>query len=299
MTNTYWAVYKSLERELVCLSEHIYIDDTQLGVYSLKILELLLRCAVEIESISKELYKNLGGILPTDRDIFFDTDCLALLESKWKLSKKVIIASHINFHFVKDENKILKPLHNAHIRGKADWKKAYQAVKHDRANSLQKANLKHLIRAMAALFVLNLYYKDEVYTLDKNQKTIPSNMGSEIFDIKIHKYGGYDGKNNYLKEADFQECVYLTKRTDDSQKLWIEAIEKSDIEFQKLLLGHPKFKQALQENPNFIAEYSGKNLAWDLLGQEEYIKIVSKATHFISDAAKKNEDEAVLNKGQV
>lgn len=254
---------------------------------------------MEIESISKELYKNLGGTLPKDRDIFFDTDCLALLESKWELSKKVVISSYINFHFVKDENKILKPLHNAHIRGKADWKKAYQAVKHDRANSLQKANLKHLIRAMAALFVLNLYYKDEVYTLDNNQKTIPSNMGSDIFDIKIHKYGGYDGKNNYLKKEDFKECVYLTKRTDDSQKLWIEATEKTDIEFRKLLQEHPKFKQALQENPNFIADYSGKNLAWDLLEKDEYIKMLSKATHFMTEASKNSKDEAVLNKVQM
>lgn len=152
---------------------------------------------------------------------------MALLESKWELSKKVVISSYINFHFVKDENKILKPLHNAHKRGDSgsDWKKAYQAVKHDRANNLEKANLKHLIRAMAALFILNLYYKDEVYTFDNNQKNIPSNMGSDIFDIKIHKYSGYDGKNNYLKKADFQECVYLTKRTDDSQNLWIEATE--------------------------------------------------------------------------
>ena len=58
------------------------------------IADLIVRCAVEIESISKELYKNLGGNMsPIDkerkpRDLYFDTDCLNLLEQHWTLSKK-------------------------------------------------------------------------------------------------------------------------------------------------------------------------------------------------------------------
>ena len=56
--------------------------------YSMKIADLLIRTTVEIESISKELYFREGGTKPDDKDLYFDTDCLALLESKWSLSKK-------------------------------------------------------------------------------------------------------------------------------------------------------------------------------------------------------------------
>lgn len=80
--NLYWNVYKSLERELLSLAEIIHIDDSQLDVYSMKIADLLIRTTVEIESISKELYFREGGTKPDDKDLYFDTDCLALLESK-------------------------------------------------------------------------------------------------------------------------------------------------------------------------------------------------------------------------
>lgn len=127
MANLYWSVYKNLEKEVLELSNQIHIDDEQLNVYSIKISELLIRCSVEIESISKDLFFNEGGIELSDRDLFFDTDCLDLLETKWLLSKKKIIISAYNFYFKNDENKVLTPLHKSNKRGSSgsDWKKAY------------------------------------------------------------------------------------------------------------------------------------------------------------------------------
>ena len=55
MTNLYWPIYKKIEKEIVELSNHIHFDDNQLSVYSVKIVELLIRCVVEIEAISKDL----------------------------------------------------------------------------------------------------------------------------------------------------------------------------------------------------------------------------------------------------
>lgn len=88
MTNLYWSIFKNLEKEVISLSEFVHFDDNQLSIYSAKIAELLIRCSVEIESISKDLYFRLGGTIPTDRDLYFDTDCLQLLEDNWLLSKR-------------------------------------------------------------------------------------------------------------------------------------------------------------------------------------------------------------------
>ena len=97
--NLYWNVYKNLEKEFLNLANYIRLTDNQLGVYSMRIANLIIRCAIEIESISKELYYMNGGnreLYNNEgkiRDLYFDTDCLNLLEKKWNISKKIIIVS--------------------------------------------------------------------------------------------------------------------------------------------------------------------------------------------------------------
>ncbi len=94
-----------LEKEFLKLADYIHFSDNQLGTYSMFIADLIVRCSVEIEALSKELYCMLGGNMsPTDlqgnaRDLYFDTDCLDLLEQKRVISKKQIMVSTINFYF--------------------------------------------------------------------------------------------------------------------------------------------------------------------------------------------------------
>ena len=60
--NLYWSVYKNLEKEFLELTNFIHFSDDQLKVYSMHIADLIVRCSIEIESISKELYFELGGV---------------------------------------------------------------------------------------------------------------------------------------------------------------------------------------------------------------------------------------------
>jgi len=157
--NLFWQVYKNLEKELLEITNIIYFNDDQLSVYSLKIAEMIMRAAMEIESIAKELYEQTGGemnlpdVNGKKRDLYFDTDCLKHIESLWKLSKKEVFVVSPHFYFEKDENRVLTPLAKAYKMRKsgADWKRAYNAIKHYRSKSMQQASIKHLIRIMAAL----------------------------------------------------------------------------------------------------------------------------------------------------
>ena len=85
--NMFMPVYKQLEREVISLTNSILFNDFQKNVYSIALGNLLLRCVVEIEAISKELYCRLGGNPnPVDtetveagkagkeRNLYFDTD---------------------------------------------------------------------------------------------------------------------------------------------------------------------------------------------------------------------------------
>ncbi|MBD1432364.1 hypothetical protein H8B06_05970 [Sphingobacterium sp. DN00404] len=301
MINLYWPVYKNLEKEVIDLSNQIHFDDKQLSIYSVKISELLIRCSVEIEAISKDLFIKLGGIEPSDRDLYFDTDCLQLLEDSWLLSKKKLIVSASNFYFQNDENNILAPLLKANKRGSSscDWKKAYQAVKHNRTLNLHKGNIKNLLRALGALFILNLYFKDEILSFEKDSKAVnfPINMGSDIFAIKLHKWFSYDGDHNYGKKEDFDECIYLTKYTEDSLQKNRQAVQEMSNKQRELFLKHPKFLEYVKTND--INDYKGQNLMWDVLGQEDYINIIRIAGQKQIEAFKTTEFEAIINKNSV
>ncbi len=66
MNQLFWNAYRRLEKEVLALSEAIHFDDSQLGVYSSKIGDLLVRTLIEIESLSKVLYFSNGGSADTN-----------------------------------------------------------------------------------------------------------------------------------------------------------------------------------------------------------------------------------------
>lgn len=235
--NLYWSVFKNIEKEISSLSNQIHFDDNQLNVYSIKISELIIRTVVEIEAISKELYFICGGSKPDDNELYFDTDCLDLLESKWVLSKKIVSVTASNFYFSLNDNKILTPLKKANKRGSgsSDWLKAYQAIKHNRVRNIKKGNIKYLIKALAGLYILNLYYKDNSFQLEKDAEgtSFDTNIGSEIFSIKTHSNQTLSTDIAYHKNHDFDECIYLIIPTDKTRKFAQETLNDLKIKTQK------------------------------------------------------------------
>lgn len=286
--NLYWSVYRNLEKELVELSNQIHFDDHQLTVYSVKIAELLIRCSVEIESIAKDLFLDNGGEKTDEGDLYFDTHCINFLENKWLLSKKQVIISAQNFYFKEEENKVLTPLKKANKRGTSgsDWKKAYQAVKHNRTYSLSQGNLKNLIRALAALYLLNIYYKSDGFDLQDDHAALAfdERLGSEIFSIKLHVNTIFSLNNKYDKKEDFDECVYLSKITDKTLKKMRETSKK-----------------AQKKGEDAMAKYS-KGIIKEIEAAEKDKKI----SIFFLEALKaersvfeKLQFEAIINKNQV
>ena len=104
----FWNAYKRLEKEVLELSEYIHISDDQLDVYSLKIGDLLVRTAIEAETLVKLLYHENGGTKPNGKDLYFDTDCFKLLEDKWTFSKKAIIVTAPSFFLTGSRIRVLQ-----------------------------------------------------------------------------------------------------------------------------------------------------------------------------------------------
>jgi hypothetical protein len=304
--NLYWTVYKNLERELIELSNLVHIDDKQLEIYSIKITELLIRTVVEVESISKELYFQNGGLKQNNKDLFFDTDCLDLLENKWLLSKKQVQISAPNFYFNLVENRILTPLNKANKRGtsSSDWLKAYQAVKHNRAQSLAKGNLKHLIRALAGLYVLNLYYKDNLYDLGKDETgtNFDNSFGSSIFSTKTHKNNTISIDSEYTKNLDFDECIYIIKSTDktraevqNSLKIVNDKINEraTSILLQEI---QKRFSGIQNQNQEQIQEEI--KATFEKIKSDNMVTVAKENGHLLKKAFDELKYEAILNKQQ-
>ena len=303
MTNIYWPVYQNLERELEELTFSIHIDDHQLSVYSTKITDLILRAAADIESISKELYKINGGTKIAN--LKFDDDALKHLNKLWKLENKVVVISSASCF---QTNRELRPLVKTEPRTSSNtgrltytWNNAYQNLKHDRGNSISFGSLAYLFDIMAALFLLNLYYKDTVYPLERDHagNSFSQALGSKIFSIKLKTGTSHDGVGNYIKADDFDEHVYFVNWTEDSGNNFTEASKKQNARMNELVLAHPKITKFISDGS--LATYKGKNLAWDVLGKDEHLRLMKQAFREVpmSKASQQIQYEAILNKNQL
>lgn len=228
MNNLFWQVYKNLEQEFLSLSETIFINDTQQNVYSMRIADLLIRTVIEIEALSKELYLENSGTIVPDEEMYFDTICIKYLNDLWKLDKKVVFVVSPNIYFDIEDNRVLRPFHKAMKRGKSssDWNKAYQAVKHNRVKELKKGNIKNLLHGLSALYILNIYYKNErVDNISaKDRSLINLSFGSSLFSIKLHKVNGLTIEGEYNKKIDYDECVYIEDHEKESKEKAIKSM---------------------------------------------------------------------------
>ncbi len=289
----FWQTYLNLEKELLELSKYIYITDEkliyskgslksenytkQLEVFSPHIADLIVRTCVEIDAISKELYFELGGTKARgDKDLFFDEDCLKQLDIKCKSSKKVVLITCPAFNLTDDQNRVFKPLKEAHKRQGTDWEKAYQAVKHDRYSSISHGTVRNFIHALGALYLLNIYYKNETISikfLETNK--LDFSFGSKVFSLKkpdINKYT-VDVVNGKTISGNLEsdDSPYIFKYTDSSYKQILDANKRSvemRVEYinSQPELHEPAFQQQLRES--FEKEKTDKThrmiIAWEL-----------------------------------
>lgn len=217
----YWQVYLNLEKDVLSLADTIHIDNHQMDVYSMKIADLLMHTAVEIESLSKKLYFDNGGTHLNDRELYFDTVCLDKLNTDWHLEQKIVELTCPYFYITQPEFLTMKPLKGANKGSSAcTWIKAYNAVKHDRASQLSTyGRIRYLIKAMAALYLLNIYNNNIVFPFEsyENSTKFDCSLGSSLFSIKCINYGTkVEVSGDTPKLPSHEKCAYLVKSTDQT-----------------------------------------------------------------------------------
>ncbi len=262
-SDIFWQSYLNLEKEVLEVSKYIYITDeifvkspegvhsqknsTQLGTFSPHIADLLVNCCVQIESISKELYFDIGGEKERgSSNIWFDEDCLKLIDKKWDTHGKKVIIAAPGFNLTEENNRVITPLKNAHKRKGTFWEKAYQAVKHDRYTMLHNGSIKALIHALAALYLLNLYYRNDEW--EAKPEDIPKkdySMGSSMFSVLPPIVSNLISENNPV----YSDSPYIVSYKDEM----IEKINKVLLQEQNGVSEY-LFNQPEINEPGFIEQ---------------------------------------------
>lgn len=299
--NLYWPIYQNLEREFNDLMFDIHIDDNQLNVYSSKISDLILRASIEIESISKELYKLNGGT--KTENIKYDEDAIKHLNDLWKLEKKIVIVGSSNA-FLSDSKRILKPFEKNENRTGTQrltysWNNAYQNIKHDRANSLEFGSIKYLFDSLAALFALNIYFKNQEFlnlTGFQIEDNFDKTMSSIIFSIKLHVNNNL--VDNYNKNDDFEECIYLTNFEEQTYKNLSETFDEMN---DKININIRNFVINNSLNIGEVEEYfEGKLPEYSEASKLEEVRVqtIRLFVNKMTEQTKALKTNIVLNKNQ-
>lgn len=258
--NTYWPIYKNLEKEAVDLSYQIMFKDDQLQVYSVKIADLIFRCAAELESLYKDLYRIETGSEPRTVG-----DAVRYLDKNWKISKKEISIVAPNFYFTCFNQ--FRPF--GYKNGDDnDFYSKYNAIKHDRVKNISKANLNILIRIMGALFVLNVYYKNQDFNIKRlaDAEKFDSSLGSSIFSVQYSK--GYGRLPNGSQEDTVEPhkltnfiylCIYPKEVYENIVKQSEETLQKQ----KDLLTTSSEYIDFIQAGQTFESR-NIREIAWEV-----------------------------------
>ncbi len=185
MCESFWANYENLEIDFQKVLKYIHPVNSHNGVYSLEIYKLLLEIGSEVDSAAEELIKLRLDQIP-------DNSLKAQIQDKinnnnfFDMSdyKKVLTTSRFNFHnkevIFNAMNISLTPFNSwtSNGGGKAPiWWHSFTGLKHNRARNLTNAALSQAYEALAGLFIILLFLRQdeiekdrEAYILIKKRK---------------------------------------------------------------------------------------------------------------------------------
>ena len=291
MNNIFWGIYRNLEREVLSLAEMVHFTDNQISVYSARIADLLVRCNVEAESLIRELYKRVHGASLDGVGAM-----LVSLNEAWNLEKKQVSIISPNMHYSSGYATFCP--YNYGNKDNNDFYSAYCAVKHDRASNFERyATLHFLLRAMGALYLLNIYYKDEEFILERMRTLPDSRLGSNIFSFKVKELNPkFPVKEQVLCSDDELGAMYIIRPTIDSYNHY----------YQEFVGAFKKQKEAL-DAAGYVAQKDEDGEEMDISYEDVYKiavgiggpDMIQRISAFEQSANKKHLSlsfEAILNK---
>lgn len=207
----YIRAFLLIQNDIFKLFEYIEPSDNNLGTYSFRIHELLMRICIEIEANFKAILRENHYSKP---------------EADWNISDfKLINTSHhldackARFPIWKGEKNIFQPFYAFKNKKTPQWWKSYNQSKHNRNDNFQNANFETLLNSYSALFIILTSQ-----FLDQEFKPGPKYLKEHGYCY----YGGGFGIGSYLI-ADLPE----NWNNDELYNFNWETLKKEEVRFQK------------------------------------------------------------------
>jgi hypothetical protein len=169
----YWKQYRLLERDFIQTDDYVSIDKDNYNTFSNQYIKLLLTTCSEMDSIAELLCGIYKVKIP-----FGIKNKLDVLVEKYPNLRKY----RVNMKYPYDIKNITPMVKFAD--SVSDWWQAYNDIKHRRAEvneagryNYTKANLKNVLYAMAALYILNRKFYDSLEDVVKpGEEVLISNL---------------------------------------------------------------------------------------------------------------------------
>lgn len=146
----HWNYFLALEEDIEHLARYVEFTTSNFSTYSLEIAHIYLAACSEVDVVAKQLSRKID---PDSNPRNID-DYRRIIDSAIPSIKNEKVTLH---RYGLD----LNPWDNWNEEQSPLWWRSHNAVKHERHNNFDKANLKNVLNAMSGLFLLILhYYKD-------------------------------------------------------------------------------------------------------------------------------------------
>ena len=211
-----WAAYKSIEEDMMRVSEHVPLETRQYDIYSFKLTDIIIRSCSHIDSLFKDIIRNQDlSSHPNQQKI---TECKKILEGRKGRILKItdyikIFAGYLNLAPVEvvirrnyDQIKPFKEFENPNLDNKIPtWWRAYNDLKHDFYTNIKQGTLKNALASLSALFVLNCKLPENINYLVLNRVITSPNFIHIGHLLKYIKENPKLEKYSLLAETDLFE----------------------------------------------------------------------------------------------
>ncbi len=173
-----WSAYKSIEEDMMRVTEHIPLETRQYSVYSFKLTDIIIRSCSHIDSLFKDIIRNQDlSSHPNQQKV---TECKRILEGRTRRTLTItdyieIFAEYLKLALVeltiRRNNGQIKPFKE--FKNPDDktptWWKAYNSLKHDFYSNINQGTLENALASLSALFVLNCKLPENINYLVLNR----------------------------------------------------------------------------------------------------------------------------------
>lgn len=165
-----WRYYLILEKRFIDTTQYVELSSDNFETYSLEYVNLLQSIGSEVDVFMKVICKFDQSARKTITDY-----CKVIIPKYPNIKEQSVSVQLLN-----EAIKPFKNWNSKKAKKSLPWWEAYDTVKHGRIDNYRLANLENVLKALSALYLLEMYYLKDIAKAD--EMDIPE-RNSELFTL--------------------------------------------------------------------------------------------------------------------